>query len=677
MQGMDIAEKAIADQGDLPEELAESYRRLLSNLRSYRPYLTAALFAPRVDPLEDSAQLSHSLNPFELHSPPDEIAPDFPDPHLTPMDRMSELRLVKRRCSLLRAGLVVDERDLSDEERVTSIVSTFVTVMLQGSESHKGVLLTLGADHMLVGWNTHGPLATHAYFGVICAMHVHGELRTLLPAAPVGLAVCCGAAFVGTAGSQDTHIAPVVAGALFSLSVELARLPALLGAGCICEDGAYEQTRSEVVARVVDVVCLRGRESFVYELLGRKADCVGGMSTDEEGIQRYTSAFSHMRQLRCDRAKKLLMDQLRDFPRDTQALRLLKLCVLLEKTPPRNTSNYVREWRGWGAYELRGNVELPAEVEELEQMQVRSMEGLSYFQPSPTAAWPSASGISGSQTSVSGSGAMGASIPVNINDDESAIKQAIEDNRRRSSDDDKEDALPRELTDQQGRKYFRANITIGKGAYGEVYIGMAGNGGLVALKALELPESLTGPKRGMIQSPVVLPPGGLFPFASDVDKEEEKESSTLQRSTVLQDLLKEVSLMCGLRHDNIVSYLGTAVSRGHLIVVLEYVPGGSLHSLVANFGGKIPLSSVQRYLGDTMNGLEYLHTKGVVHRDLKPHNVLVAADGTGKLADFGASEELHKLRGIEPRAAVTGTPHYMSPEQCRGEAEEASDVWSL
>eukprot|EP00756_Hemistasia_phaeocysticola_P017244 Hpha_TRINITY_DN15527_c1_g1::TRINITY_DN15527_c1_g1_i1::g.106057::m.106057 len=665
------AQVEVEDQGEaLPEELRESFRVLLDNLFRYRPYLPAALFASSEEEEEEEEEAVLVSEPGSPSSPGGEslcasgrassasfrsgrqasLANPEKNRQANKLQKMSELQLKSKRCTLQRASAVVQEAGAF--ENVTEQVSEFVTTFLHGAQAHKGVLLTLGADHLLVGWNTHAPLPTHAHNGVMCALNLQSSLCHL-PVKSPGVAVCSGSAYVGTAGLKEVFIAPVVVGKLFSLSVQLARLPPTLQSGCVCDEGAYENTRGEVVARVVDVVRVEDKDSFVYELVGRR-EHVKELYTNEDSVTRYTSAFSAMRQLKWDRAQSRLEEQLQRYPSDAQSLRLLRICQA--GAPPFDTagrSQYSRVFAGWPDYEGSSQrIELPEVVKEA-VLRARASDS-----PEP-------------ETNRRDSRKVGFTDVQVFADDEDAIKKAIEFNRKRESQGAVGEGLPRELVDQQGRKYYRGNRALGKGAFGEVFVGMAGNGGLVALKSLLLPDTLRKKHRSSFEelSTVQVPAGGLFPFRSVED-----ESNTVSRGTHISDLLKEVTLMCSLRHENIVSYLGTAVCREHLVVVLEYVPGGSLHSLMRQFDGQLPMTSVQRYLNDTMNGLVYLHAREVVHRDLKTDNVLIAADGTGKLADFGASESMQKLAGEQD---VTGTPHYMSPEQCRGEAEAASDVWSL
>jgi serine/threonine protein kinase len=109
------------------------------------------------------------------------------------------------------------------------------------------------------------------------------------------------------------------------------------------------------------------------------------------------------------------------------------------------------------------------------------------------------------------------------------------------------------------------------------------------------------------------------------------------------------------------------------MVVIEYISGGSLQSLIDEFRG-VPVASARRYLRDILKGLEYLHSEDIVHRDIKPQNVLLLIDGSCKLTDFGTSEKVAKLSGV---ASMEGTPQYMAPEATLGNAVKASDIWSF
>jgi hypothetical protein len=113
-------------------------------------------------------------------------------------------------------------------------------------------------------------------------------------------------------------------------------------------------------------------------------------------------------------------------------------------------------------------------------------------------------------------------------------------------------------------------------------------------------------------------------------------------------------------------------------MAMEFVGGGDLARYVQNQGP--PLIEVGlRWLCDALEGLAYAHRRGVLHRDVKPHNLLLTADGAVKVSDFGLLKQVQQTpSGLTPRSIIMGTPHYMSPEQALGEAvDERSDVFSL
>lgn len=144
----------------------------------------------------------------------------------------------------------------------------------------------------------------------------------------------------------------------------------------------------------------------------------------------------------------------------------------------------------------------------------------------------------------------------------------------------------------------------------------------------------------------------------------------------LERLRREVLLGRDLVHPNLVRVYELVEGRGCWAVVMEYIAGGS----VANWlgVGQVPLDRVLTVAEHTLNALAFLHSRRIVHRDVKPSNLLVAPDGTVKLADLGL------VRSWEPGDEETltflpvGTLKYMSPEQRRGQrATPASDLYSL
>ncbi len=113
-------------------------------------------------------------------------------------------------------------------------------------------------------------------------------------------------------------------------------------------------------------------------------------------------------------------------------------------------------------------------------------------------------------------------------------------------------------------------------------------------------------------------------------------------------------------------------------MAMEYMSGGDLARYLTQQGP--PLIEVGlRWLHDALEGLQYAHRRGVLHRDLKPHNLLLTAEGSAKVSDFGLLKQVQQPAiGLTPRASIMGTPHYMSPEQAMGESlDDRSDLFSL
>ena len=104
------------------------------------------------------------------------------------------------------------------------------------------------------------------------------------------------------------------------------------------------------------------------------------------------------------------------------------------------------------------------------------------------------------------------------------------------------------------------------------------------------------------------------------------------------------------------------------------MPVSFVLQVLANFG-KLSVKSAQKYIGQITRGLRYLHDSRVLHRDVKPGNVLVEQGGICKLADFGTAL-LHK-EVDQNSETIIGTPHYMAPETVRGQVCMAADVWAL
>lgn len=117
----------------------------------------------------------------------------------------------------------------------------------------------------------------------------------------------------------------------------------------------------------------------------------------------------------------------------------------------------------------------------------------------------------------------------------------------------------------------------------------------------------------------------------------------------------EIRLLQNLDHPNIVKYLDSIRSDEYLNIILEFVENGSLSSLLGKFQGAFPEQLCSHYITQVLKGLQYLHTQGVIHRDIKGANILSTKEGQVKLADFGVATKLNESRKSD---SVVGTPYW-------------------
>jgi serine/threonine protein kinase len=139
------------------------------------------------------------------------------------------------------------------------------------------------------------------------------------------------------------------------------------------------------------------------------------------------------------------------------------------------------------------------------------------------------------------------------------------------------------------------------------------------------------------------------------------------------ELLREPRLLASMSHPNIVTVLTAEKQDNVFFIVMEYVPGDTLESIIESEGA-LDLSRALDYTCQICNAMDHAHRQGVIHRDLRPGNVLVTEQGMVKVADFGTSRFLEiAAHGT----TVIGSPPYMAPEQFQGRAVFASDIYSL
>jgi len=140
---------------------------------------------------------------------------------------------------------------------------------------------------------------------------------------------------------------------------------------------------------------------------------------------------------------------------------------------------------------------------------------------------------------------------------------------------------------------------------------------------------------------------------------------------------QEAKAAANLSHPNIVTIHDFGYDQDRLYIVMEYVPGKDLKSIL-NARGPLSLDEAIPLLVQACAGIGYAHRAGIVHCDIKPHNMLVTPDLRLKVADFGIARALASIHPDERNDVVWGSPQYISPEQSSGAAPSpASDVYSL
>lgn len=195
---------------------------------------------------------------------------------------------------------------------------------------------------------------------------------------------------------------------------------------------------------------------------------------------------------------------------------------------------------------------------------------------------------------------------------------------------------------------------IGQGSFGSVYLALhTVTGELLAVKQVEAPS-----------------PG----VASANDQ---------KKKSMIDALKREIGLLRELQHPNIVQYLGCSNSADHLNIFLEYVPGGSVQTMLNSYGAlREPL--VRSFVRQIVTGLAYLHGRDIVHRDIKGANILVDNKGGIKISDFGISKKMEAASTLsgpgasKNRPSLQGSVFWMAPEVVKQtKYTRKSDVWSL
>ncbi|MBK6451053.1 MAG: protein kinase [Steroidobacteraceae bacterium] len=149
----------------------------------------------------------------------------------------------------------------------------------------------------------------------------------------------------------------------------------------------------------------------------------------------------------------------------------------------------------------------------------------------------------------------------------------------------------------------------------------------------------------------------------------------VEGSTTFDRFLREFDLVAHLRHPNIARIFDIGVADDHLYLAMEFFPGGDLRSRMRE---RLDPQQALGYVRQMAAALGALHEVGVLHRDVKPGNLLLREDGSAAFIDFGLARQLSLESDITGVGTIFGTPHYMSPEQGHGSPLDVrSDLYSL
>jgi serine/threonine-protein kinase len=144
-----------------------------------------------------------------------------------------------------------------------------------------------------------------------------------------------------------------------------------------------------------------------------------------------------------------------------------------------------------------------------------------------------------------------------------------------------------------------------------------------------------------------------------------------------QRLLREARAAGKLLHPQIVTLFDAGEDSGLLYLAFEYVDGSDVAARLDR-DPPLTLAEALAIVRQAADGLEFAHRQGIVHRDIKPSNLMLTADGRVKVADFGIAKMLDATSDLTTSGSVVGSPHYLSPEQVRGEALDGrTDIFSL
>jgi len=197
----------------------------------------------------------------------------------------------------------------------------------------------------------------------------------------------------------------------------------------------------------------------------------------------------------------------------------------------------------------------------------------------------------------------------------------------------------------EGSKFrWKKGELIGHGAIGKVYMGLNfETGEMMAVKQVDLGEHF-GP----------------------------------QAAEELKAMDQEIHIFSMISHPNLVRYYGMEKTSTQFFIFLEYVSGGSIATMLRKFGA-FSEQMVSNFTAQIVDGLHYLHSQSICHRDIKAANILYSNDGVVKLADFGTAKKIADVMNMSTGLkSLVGTPYMMAPEVIRQTGHgPPADIWSL
>jgi serine/threonine-protein kinase len=142
--------------------------------------------------------------------------------------------------------------------------------------------------------------------------------------------------------------------------------------------------------------------------------------------------------------------------------------------------------------------------------------------------------------------------------------------------------------------------------------------------------------------------------------------------------LQEARSAAKVSHENIVGAVDAGEAGGRYFFIMEYVPGETVFKLIRK-KGKLPEAKALDVARQVARGLRHAHKNGLIHRDIKPKNLMVTPEGTVKICDFGLAKDITSEDSLTRAGVVITSPAYASPEQCRGDAgvDHRSDMYAL